>query len=218
MINSKIAVYVICVDDKKYDSFVSYMSDYNITNINRLPCKIFSEQYWIGTGLSHKDCVRHAQEHDYDNAIVFEDDARFVSGFNNLDSLIDELYEIQDWEYACLSSTLLYKINPKKLGQPNVNAVSANTNISFTKLTSNITRLNVHNIEESVVGNSSGVIYNKRCYNKYLTEFDPHGDVWCDTWPPINLNTVLVTPPVVYQHDKPWMIDHYKIWGKFLQS
>lgn len=217
--NIKTAVYVISVDNKKYDAFVSYMNDHNITNINRLPCKIFSNQYWIGTGLSHKDCVKHAREHDYDNAIVFEDDARFVPGFNNnLDLLIDELNEIQDWEYACLSSTLLYKINPKKLKQPNINAVVENTNISFSKLTDNITRLNVYDVEESVVGNSSGVIYNKRCYDKYLTKFNPHGDMWCDTWAPVNLNTVLISPPIVYQHDKPWMIDHYKIWGKFLQS
>ena len=210
--------YVISVQENKLSRFKQYMAEYNIDNFIKLPCELTPGRHWIGAGLSHKDCVKHAMDNNYDYAMVFEDDARFIPDIDlSISAIVEELINYDDWEYACISNTLLYKIDKRNKHIPNIDILD-NNNIQLKRKTTNTVQIDINNTPGPVIGNCSCVIYNKKCYDKYISTFDPYKDEWCDVWAPKNLKTLLVSPPLVYQFDKKWMLGHCEIWGRYLQN
>lgn len=213
-----ISKYVISVSENRYLKFKQYTDDLGIGHIHRLPVKITKNRHWIGAGLSHQDCVRHAMENDSKYAMVFEDDCRFNTGYEpTLDKVIDYINNNNDWEYISLGHTFIYCLS--KPGSPNIDkAKILKADNRFNRVNDTLIKININDLPGPVVGNSCCVIYNHTGYEKYLNDFDPYKHEWCDVWAPKNLKTLLVSPTLVNQNNKPWMKNHSKVWCDFLNT
>lgn len=211
--------YVISVCSERYDAFMQYMNDLDQGHIYKLPTKITKNKHWIGAGLSHQDCVRHAMENRSPYAMVFEDDCRFMTGYEPvLNSVIEFINKNNDWEYIGLSHTFLHKIGAMKRN-PNIdiaNFLAAESR--FHRVSDYLIEVNLSDLQGPVIGNSCCVIYNNTVYKKYLNEFDPYTHEWCDVWSPKNLKTLIAAPGVAYQHGKPWQKVHCKTWNNFISN
>jgi glycosyl transferase family 25 len=68
----------------------------------------------IGCGLSHIKALKDAQENNYDNVIILEDDFTFIRGLEEINNSINYLFKYFDDYNICLLSGNIYKARKKK--------------------------------------------------------------------------------------------------------
>ena len=88
----------------------------DMKNVHRIPAHYIPGNGHLGCAKSHLDAIKYAQENNFENVLVFEDDFKFDTNLEKTNELFNNLFEQvnkREWDVIMLTYSFGKPINSK---------------------------------------------------------------------------------------------------------